>query len=50
MQLLLTAYNYLFTTNIPQPRINIYNFAINGRCYDPSNTMPLINPSVVTSQ
>lgn len=24
----------MFVTNIPQPRINSYNFAINGRCYD----------------
>lgn len=32
------ANNYMFVTNVPQPRINSYNFAINSRCYDPSQT------------
>jgi hypothetical protein len=30
------TYNYKFVTNIPQPRINPFNFAVNGRIYDPS--------------
>jgi hypothetical protein len=38
MESLLTSNNYMFTTNIPQPRINNYNFAVNERCYDPYNT------------
>lgn len=33
LQYLLMAYNYKFVTQIPQPRINPYNFAVNGRCY-----------------
>lgn len=31
----------MFVTNIPQPRINGYNFAVNSRCYNPANTQPL---------
>ena len=30
--------NYKFVTNTPQPRINAWNFAINGRCYNAANT------------
>lgn len=44
---LLTAYNYKFTTQIPQPRINAFNFAINARCYDPTNTNTAIKLSQV---
>ena len=30
----------MFTTNIPQPRINSYNFAVNHRVYEPRNQKP----------
>jgi len=38
LELLLLSNNYLFTTNIPMPKINKYNFSLNGRIYDPTNT------------
>jgi hypothetical protein len=50
MQTLLSAYNYKFVTNTPQPRINSYNFAINGRCYDPTFNSPYYSPSLLFSQ
>lgn len=34
MEQLLLSTLYLFSTNHPMPKINKYNFAINGRCYD----------------
>lgn len=40
----------MFVTNVPQPRINSYNFAINGRCYDPSNTKPMYDPAILTGK
>jgi hypothetical protein len=43
------AYNYKFVTNTPQPRINSYNFAINGRCYDPTNMATYYNPATLYS-
>jgi hypothetical protein len=36
-QLLLSS-NFLFNTNIPLPKINQKNFAVNRRCYNPKNT------------
>lgn len=36
-QALLLSNNFLFNTNVPAPRINQKNFAINGRIYDTSN-------------
>lgn len=46
MQLLLMSNNYLFTTNIPQPKINPYNFSLNERIYDPSKTTSLYDPNM----
>jgi hypothetical protein len=46
MQLLLMSNNYLFTTNIPQPKINAYNFTLNERLYDPSKTSTLYDPTM----
>ncbi len=36
----------MFNTNVPQPRINKKNFAINSRIYDASNTNPLYKQSI----
>ncbi len=30
--------NYFFNLNVPMPKINKVNFAINGRCYNTANT------------
>lgn len=35
--------NYLFNLNVPMPKINKVNFAINGRCYNTSNTNTFYN-------
>lgn len=35
-QILLSS-NFLFNTNIPLPKINIKNFAVNARCYNVNN-------------
>lgn len=40
------SYNYQFITNTPQPRINTYNFSINGRCYEPSATGTYFNTAL----
>ena len=32
------ANNYMFSNLMASPRINAYNFAINNRCYDPTNS------------
>lgn len=37
-QLILLSNNFLFNTNIPYPKINQKNFAVNRRCYNPANT------------
>lgn len=42
-QLILLSNNFLFNTNIPLPKINKKNFAINSRIYDASNNKPLYN-------
>lgn len=39
--------NYLFSTNVPCPRINAKNFAINGRIYDTTATKTLYDSSIV---
>jgi hypothetical protein len=44
--MLLLSNNYLFNTNFPIPRINQKNFAVNGRCYDASNTNMLLSNSL----
>jgi hypothetical protein len=36
----------MFSKNI-LPRINIYNFAINDRCYDPTNTNTQYDPAII---
>lgn len=36
-------------TNTPQPRINSFNFAVNGRCYDPSNQKTLYDPVMINN-
>lgn len=50
MQYLLQTYNYKFVTNVPQPRINSYNFAVNSRCYTPSSTGPLYKNTLMFAQ
>lgn len=47
LELLLLANDYKFATNTPHPRINSHNFAINARCYDPSNTKTLYPNSML---
>lgn len=45
--MLLLSNNYLFSTNIPQPKINKYNFSLNKRIYNPQNNVnPLYNPAI----
>lgn len=44
-QILLST-NYLFNTNMPVPKINTKNFAINGRCYNVTNTAPYYDPII----
>lgn len=39
--------NYMFSKGTPLPRINAYNFAINERCYDITNTNTLYDPSMI---
>jgi len=34
--------NFLFNTNIPLPRINSKNFAVNGRIYNTNDTRTLL--------
>ena len=34
---------------MPQPRINPWNFAINCRCYDPSQTASYYNASMLNN-
>ena len=41
-ELLLLSNNYLFNVNMPLPRINQKNFAINGRIYDTNDMRPLM--------
>lgn len=41
------TYNYRFVTNTPQPRINSFNFAVNGRCYYPSATGAYYNSNLL---
>ena len=36
----------MFNTNIPCPKINMKNFAINGRCYNPKNTSTFWDPNM----
>lgn len=48
MQLMLST-NYLFNTNIPLPKINMKNFAINGRIYNPKNTATFYDPNMLTN-
>ena len=36
--------NYVFNMNVPMPKINKVNFAINGRCYNPGNQNTYYNP------
>ena len=45
MEQILMSNNYFFSTNIPQPRINSFNFAVNSRCFDPTNIKPYKNPA-----
>jgi len=56
LQYLLMTYNYKFVTNVPQPRINAFNFAVNGRIYDPSvrgsmyDKLMMFNGNALTAQ
>lgn len=43
---LLLSNNYLFNTNIPLPKINTRNFAVNKRCYDPTRTTTFYDPKM----
>lgn len=43
------TYSYLFTKSV-LPRINTYNFAINNRPYNPSNTNTFYDPSLLNNQ
>jgi hypothetical protein len=36
------SYNFLFNTNVPMPRINRKNFAVNGRIYNVNNQNTLL--------
>lgn len=36
----------MFNTNIPCPKINMKNFAINGRCYNTKNTKTFWDPQM----
>lgn len=36
----------MFNLNVPMPRINKTNFAINGRCYNTSNTKTYYDPNM----
>lgn len=38
--------NYMFNLNIPMPRINKLNFAINGRCYNTANNQTYYDPTM----
>lgn len=42
-QQILLSSNYLFNTNFPFPKINMKNFAINGRIYNSSNQSTYLN-------
>lgn len=48
VELLLLSNNYLFSTNIPNPKINTKNFALNSRIYDPNATNTLYDPTIVS--
>lgn len=37
----------MFEKQTPIPRINIYNFAINQRCYNVYNTHTLYDPAMI---
>lgn len=39
--------NYHFNLNVPMPKINKVNFAINGRCYNTSNTSTFYDPNML---
>ena len=41
--------NYSFNMNVPMPKINKINFAINGRCYDPTNTATYYDPAMYST-
>lgn len=36
----------MFNTNIPLPKINMKNFAINKRIYNPANKKTLYDPNM----
>lgn len=38
---------YMFSSLSPMPRINSYNFAINERCYDITNTHTFYDPAMI---
>lgn len=38
--------NYIFNLNVPMPKINKVNFAINGRIYNPNNTQTYYDPKM----
>lgn len=46
MELIYLSNNYLFSTNVPAPRINQKNFAINSRIYDTTNTKTLYDSTI----
>jgi hypothetical protein len=39
----------MFSNLMPSPRINAYNFAINDRCYDPTNNSFFYDSSMVNN-
>ncbi len=46
---LLKSNNFLFNVNQELPRINRWNFAVNNRCYDPTNQNTMISSAVLTN-
>ena len=40
----------MFNKVNPWPRINAYNFAINDRCYDPSNEATFYDQKIITDE
>jgi hypothetical protein len=43
------SHNYMFSNLTASPRINAYNFAINGRCYDVTNADTLYDPTMINN-
>ena len=44
------ANGYTFSNNLPMPRINCFNFAVNQRCYDVYNVNTLYDPAMIDNK